>query len=119
MSAVEKISSERYPEKPHGSPAAKVPGLIFCGGQIGQGDVKTATLTALTNMKAVLEMGGSSLENVAKVNIFLRNMDDFEEMNSVYIPFMPTPKPTRTCIQAGRLPGGETTVLEIECIARA
>ncbi|ODN74299.1 hypothetical protein L198_08230 [Cryptococcus wingfieldii CBS 7118] len=115
----EKLSSEQFPPKPHGSVAAKLPGLLFCGGQIGQGEIKEATLKALTNLKAVLELGGSTLEDVAKVNIFLKNMDDFEAMNSVYTTFMPTPKPARTCIQAGRLPGGETTAIEIECIARA
>ncbi|WVQ83713.1 hypothetical protein IAT38_005857 [Cryptococcus sp. DSM 104549] len=118
MSSLDVVSSEAFPLKPHNSPAAKVPGLIFCSGQVGKGEIKAATLEALTNLKAVLELGGSTLEQIAKINIFLKDMNDFNAMNEVFVDFLPDPKPARTCIQAGKLPGGEASTIEIECIAK-
>jgi len=52
---------------------------------------------------------------VVKVNIYLKNMDDFDAMNEVYEKFLPSPKPARTCIQAGRLP--RDFDVEIEAVA--
>ncbi|UOH82773.1 hypothetical protein LQV05_005483 [Cryptococcus neoformans] len=110
MSGPEIVSSEVFPLKPHNSPAAKVPGLIFCSGQIGNGEIEAAT--------ALLELGGSSLEQIVKINIFMKDINQFNAMNEVFSKFLPNPKPARTCIQAGKLPGGETSTIEIECIAR-
>lgn len=41
----ELISSEKFPPKPHNSPASKVPGLIFCAGQTATGEIKQATVS--------------------------------------------------------------------------
>ncbi|OKO97543.1 Protein mmf2, mitochondrial [Penicillium subrubescens] len=105
------ISSEKFPPKPHNSPATKIPGLVFCAGQTATGDIKQAT-----NLKEVLELSGSSLEQVVKYNVYLADMKDFAAMNEVYIDFLPKPMPSRSCLQA--VPPGEGTVIEIECIAQ-
>jgi 2-iminobutanoate/2-iminopropanoate deaminase len=86
----------------------------------------------------VLELSGSSLDKVVKFNIYLKDMDDMIPMNDVFVSvsaynqgaydevpgltcpsqLLPEgPKPARTCIQAGKLPGGETARIEIEAIA--
>lgn len=49
----------------------------------------------------------------------MKDINQFSAMNEVFSKFLPDPKPARTCIQAGKLPGGETSTIEIECIARA
>lgn len=49
-------------------PAVKVPGLVFCSGQVGMGEIKAATVESLGNLKTVLELSGSSLEKVVKFN---------------------------------------------------
>jgi enamine deaminase RidA (YjgF/YER057c/UK114 family) len=72
--------------------------------------------TVLQNLKEVLELSGSSLEQVVKYNVYLADMKDFAAMNEVYIDFLPKPMPSRSCLQA--LPPGEGTVIEIECIAQ-
>jgi enamine deaminase RidA (YjgF/YER057c/UK114 family) len=72
--------------------------------------------TVLQNIKEVLELSGSSLEQVVKYNVYLADMKDFAAMNEVYIEFLPKPMPSRSCLQA--LPPGEGTVIEIECIAQ-
>ncbi|AGV14521.1 hypothetical protein, variant [Cryptococcus neoformans var. grubii H99] len=79
MSGPEIVSSEVFPLKPHNSPAAKVPGLIFCSGQIGNGEIEAATLESLTKLKALLELGGSSLEQIVKINIFMKDINQFNE----------------------------------------
>ncbi|GAQ09181.1 protein mmf2, mitochondrial [Aspergillus lentulus] len=133
------ISSEKFPPKPHNCPAVKVPGLVFCAGQTATGEIKQATVslhmqqyttsnnhpdakpssvqrTVLQNLKEVLELAGSSLEQVVKYNVYLADMKDFAAMNEVYIDFLPKPMPSRSCLQA--LPPGDGTVIEIECIAQ-
>lgn len=71
----------------------------------------------LQNLKEVLELSGSSLEQVVKYNVYLADMKDFAAMNEVYIDFLPQPMPSRSCLQA--VPPGDGTVIEIECIAQA
>jgi enamine deaminase RidA (YjgF/YER057c/UK114 family) len=106
------------------APATKIPGLVFCAGQTATGEIKQATVglglvyerTVLQNLKEVLELSGSSLEQVVKYNVYLADMKDFAAMNEVYIDFLPKPMPSRSCLQA--VPPGEGTVIEIECIAQ-
>ncbi|KAI9752235.1 MAG: hypothetical protein M4579_005711 [Chaenotheca gracillima] len=84
--------------------------------QLVEGGVGDRTAQALRNLSAVLEAGGSSLQNVVKVNIFLTTMENFAAMNKAYIQFFEAPpKPCRTCVAVKELPLG--TDVEIECIA--
>ncbi|WVF70355.1 hypothetical protein IAT40_005145 [Kwoniella sp. CBS 6097] len=112
------ISSAEFPPKPHNVPAVKVPGLVFCAGQTATGEIKQATTTCLSNLQKVLELAGSSLDKVVKYNVYLADMNDFAAMNEAYIAFLPPNPPSRTCIQAGKLPGAGV-VVEIECVAQA
>ncbi|THZ20586.1 YjgF-like protein [Aureobasidium pullulans] len=115
----ELISSAEFPPKPHNCPAVKVPGLVFVAGQTSADpDIKKATRTVLENLKKVLELAGSSMEQVVKYNVYLADMKDFAAMNEVYIDFLPANPPSRTCIAAAALPGAGT-IVEIECIAQA
>lgn len=71
----------------------------------------------MQNLKEVLELGGSSIEKVVKINVYLASMQDFAAMNEAYIEFLPHPMPPRSCLQA--LAPGNGTTIEIECIAQA
>ncbi|RXK41975.1 hypothetical protein M231_00696 [Tremella mesenterica] len=115
-SQIDAVSSKEFPLKPHNSPAVKVPGLMFCSGQLGFGEMADATIESLTKLKSVLEIGGSSLEKVVKFNVLIGDIEKFDEFNNAFMAFTPTPKPARTCTQAGRLWGG--AAIEIECIAQ-
>ncbi|EEP77989.1 endoribonuclease L-PSP [Uncinocarpus reesii 1704] len=121
-------------------------GMIYCSGSIGldpatkkvvEGGIGERTVQALRNLSVVLEAGGSSIQNVVKVNVFLTSMKDFAEMNEAYEPFfsggvkpvwiilefkirisvklMPILLKCRTCVAVKELPFG--TDVEIECIA--
>ncbi|KAF9535441.1 Endoribonuclease L-PSP [Crepidotus variabilis] len=124
MSTVEKINSSENPQFTHIlSHATKVGGLIFLSGQVPngkdgklvEGGIKEHTAQCIKNLGNVLEAAGSSWEKVVKVNVYLKDMDNFAPMNEVYEKLLPTPKPARTCIQAAKLPNDVD--VEIEAIA--
>ena len=69
----------------------------------------------MTNLKAVIEAAGSSLENVLKTTVFLTTMDHFNPMNEVYSRFFDAAKPARSAVAAAELPLG--ALFEIECVA--
>ncbi|KAG6860758.1 hypothetical protein C0995_007876 [Termitomyces sp. Mi166 len=122
--SVEKINSLKNRAVPQIlSHATKIPGLIFVSGQVPvdsegvvvPGGIQEHTAQCISNLGNVLEAAGSSWEKVVKVNIYLKNMDNFASMNDIYEKLVPTPKPARTCIQAGKLPNDVD--IEIEAIA--
>lgn len=86
-------------------------------GKLELGDVRSETKRTFENVRAILEAAGSSLDDVMKCNVYLRDINDFAAMNEVYATFFKAPFPARTTIQAGALPGG--IAVEIECIAKA
>ena len=73
------------------------------------------THQALTNLKAVLEAGGSSLENVVKTTVFLQDIQEFGLMNEVYAEFFTDNFPARSAFQVAALPKG--AAFEIEAVA--
>jgi 2-iminobutanoate/2-iminopropanoate deaminase len=85
-------------------------------GMLELGDVRSETKRTFENIRAILEAAGSSLDDVTKCNVYLRDINDFAEMNEVYETIFSAPFPARTTIQAGALPGG--IAVEIECIAK-
>jgi 2-iminobutanoate/2-iminopropanoate deaminase len=85
-------------------------------GKLELGDVPSETKRTFENVQAILQAAGSSLDDVVKCNVYLRDIKDFAGMNEVYETFFSAPFPARTTIQAGALPGG--IAVEIECIAK-
>jgi 2-iminobutanoate/2-iminopropanoate deaminase len=85
-------------------------------GKLELGDVRSETKRTFENIRAVLQAAGSSLDDVTKCNVYLRDINDFATMNEVYKTFFSAPFPARTTIQAGALPGG--IAVEIECVAK-
>ncbi|MEG1501360.1 MAG: RidA family protein [Clostridiales bacterium] len=102
----------------------KVNDLLFTSGQIPldpqkgsliAGGIKEQTQQALTNLQAVLEEGGSSLENVLKVTVFIKDMNDFALVNEIYGQFFGKQPPARSCVEVARLP--KDALIEVEAIA--
>jgi 2-iminobutanoate/2-iminopropanoate deaminase len=85
-------------------------------GKLELGDVRSETKRTFENVQAILQAAGSSLDDIVKCNVYLRDIKDFAGMNEVYETFFSAPFPARTTIQAGALPGG--IAVEIECIAK-
>ncbi len=75
-------------------------------GPAPEGDVKAAARNALENVKAILEQGGSGLQHLLKVTLYIRSMDDFAAINEVYAEYIPEPRPVRSLVlvQGARSP---------------
>ncbi|KAM5343352.1 hypothetical protein ACJ41O_011889 [Fusarium nematophilum] len=82
-------------------------------GTIPEG-IEAQTAAVLDNISLILEEAGTSWEYAIKTTVYLANMDDFAAMNAVYGHMLPDPKPARTTIQAGKLPGD--FLIEIEAV---
>ena len=78
-------------------------------------DIKLATKQSMENIKAILEEAGTSLNNVVKTSIFLKDLNDFEAVTEVYGTYFIENKPARSCVQVAKLP--KDAVIEIEAIA--
>ncbi len=98
--------------------------LLFTAGQIpidprsgemAAGGIREQTRQALENLKAVVEAGGSNLDRVVKVTVFLKDMNDFKEMNDIYGEYFRENPPARSAVQVARLP--KDVDVEIECVA--
>lgn len=73
-------------------------------GQLAGADVASQTKQILTSFKVMLESVNSDLDHVVHINIFLKNMSDFEAMNRAYIEMMGDHRPARTVIGVNELP---------------
>ena len=98
--------------------------IVYCSGQVAllpgtgelfQGDVQGETRQVLANLAAVLEAAGSGLDKCLKVQVFLKDMDDFAAVNAVYAEAFGDHKPARACVQVARLP--KDVRVEIDAVA--
>ena len=90
-------------------------GLDPATGEIVPGGIEAETRQVLTNLKNVLEASGSSLADVVKTTVFLRDMADFAKMNVIYGEFFNQQPPARTTVAVAGLPKGGT--VEIDAVA--
>ena len=77
--------------------------------------IEKATKQVMSNIKALLNAAGMTTENVVKCSIFLKNMDDFAEVNKVYSSYFAGTFPARETVQVAKLPLDVS--IEISCIA--
>jgi len=72
----------------------------------------------MENLKAILEAAGSSLAQVVKATVFLKDFNDFAAMNAVYGAYLApegVAAPARTTVEVSRLP--KDVLVEIDLIA--
>ena len=120
------IRTEAAPAPFQGAPynQAVVAGeLVFVAGQLGlrpgdtaiEGDVATQTGQALSNLAAILDAAGSSMNRLVKTSVFLLDLADFQAMNEVYATRVGSQPPARSTFQVAALPSGAR--VEIEAVA--
>ncbi|MDK2810747.1 MAG: 2-iminobutanoate/2-iminopropanoate deaminase [Petroclostridium sp.] len=106
------------------SQAIKVGNMVFTSGQIPispatgeviQGDIKVQARQVLDNLQEVLKAAGTSMGNVVKTTVFLKDMNDFTAVNEVYAQYFTGSYPARSCIQVAKLP--RDVGVEIEAVA--
>jgi 2-iminobutanoate/2-iminopropanoate deaminase len=84
-------------------------------GVLETGNIEVATQRVLSNIEALLHEAGFTKENVVKVSIFMKNLEEFQSMNTVYADFFTGVAPARETVQVSRLPLDVN--IEISCIA--
>lgn len=97
--------------------------LVFVSGQIPftpdnkpiQGDIQAKAHQVFSNVQNILTESGSSLNDTVKVNVFLKDMNNFAKFNEVYASYFREHKPARSCVGVADLPLGVD--LEMEVIA--
>ena len=119
------VSSKNAPEAigPY-SQAIAAGGLVFTSGVIpvvpdtgviAGAAVEDQARQAFTNLAKLLEDAGSSMDNVMKTTLFIKDMKEFKRINDVYAMFFREPYPARSCVEVARLP--KDVKLEIEAVA--
>ena len=106
------------------SQAVQTGEMIYASGQVPldpatgnmvDGGIREQTVRVLENLQAVLAAAGSSLQQVVKTTVFLKDMNNFAQMNEEYGKFFPANPPARTTVEVARLP--RDVQIEIEGIA--
>ena len=106
------------------SQAVKAGNMLFVSGQVPfvpetmeivEGDVKAQTAQSLKNVQAILAEAGLDFSHVVKSTVFIKDMNEFAQINEVYAEFFGENKPARVCVEVARLP--KDVKVEIEVIA--
>jgi len=109
------------------SVAIKTETLVFTSGQIGlnpennelvSGGIEDQTRQVLLNLRNVLEAAGSKIENVVKTTVFLKDMSDFQKMNSIYGEFFNQDPPARSTVAVAGLPKGALVEIEVTALIK-
>lgn len=106
------------------SQAIAIKSMVYTAGQVGidpstgelvSANVEDQTRQVLKNLQNVLEAAGSSLANVVKTTVFLKDMNDFAKMNNIYAEAFGENPPARSTVAVAGLPKG--ALVEIEVVA--
>ena len=98
--------------------------FVFTAGQVGidreigklvEGGVEAEARQALKNLQAILETAGTSLDNVVKTTVFLKDMGDYAAVNAIYAEFFTANHPARSAVAVAGLPAD--AMVEIEAVA--
>jgi 2-iminobutanoate/2-iminopropanoate deaminase len=99
-------------------------GMLFVSGQIPidpgtgeliQGSIEEETTQVMKNLEAILNEAEATFTNVVKCSIFVKSMDDFASVNTIYGTFFDENPPARETVEVSQLPKGVN--VEISCIA--
>ena len=127
MTAKTVVRTEEAPAPFQGAPynqAIIFGDLVFVAGQVPlrpgekeimSGSIQEQTEQVISNLRAILEAAGSSLDKILKTTVFLVDLADFAGMNEVYAKHVGETPPARSTVEVSGLPAGAR--VEIEAIA--
>ena len=104
--------------------ATRVGNMLYTSGQIPldpvsmeivAGGITEQTKQVMENLLAVLAAAGGDASNVVKTTCYLKDMNDFVAFNTVYASYFTQGAPSRSCVEAARLP--KDVLVEVEVIA--
>lgn len=105
------------------SQATQIGNFVFTSGQLGL-HPETGQLgetigeqakQSLDNLKAVLEAAGTNMSQVIKTTVFVKDLNDFAQINEIYATYFTEPYPARSTVEVARLP--KDGLVEIEAVA--
>lgn len=119
------ISTDKAPKAigPY-SQAIEFNNMVFTSGvipvnpetnELVTGSIEVQAEQAIGNLAALLEEAGSSVDNVIKTTVFIKDMNDFAKVNEIYANYFKKDCPARSCVEVARLP--KDVLIEIEAIA--
>ncbi len=103
------------------SQGVKCGSTVYLSGQIPllpdtmemiDGDIESQIRRVFDNLRAVAQAAGGELNNIAKLNIFLTNLDDFPTVNQVMAEYFDKPYPARAAIGVAGLPKGAAVEMD-------
>ena len=105
------------------SQAIEANGFVFASGQIPVNPetgeipegIEAQAEQVMKNVMNLLEAAGTSVDQVVKTGVFIKNMDDFATINGIYAKYFAKDCPARSCVEVARLP--KDVLLEMEAIA--
>ena len=123
---IDRIKTSKAPEALGTySQGSKIGNLVFTSGQIGinpatglliTDNFKDEVLQVLNNVSAVLDAGGSSIHEIVKLTVFIRDISNFKIVNDVFSSFFTTEYPARSLVEVSNLPAEAN--IEIEAIGK-
>jgi 2-iminobutanoate/2-iminopropanoate deaminase len=122
---LKKVETSQAPQAIGPYSQAMVAGdLVFTSGQIPltpegeivEADIVKQTHQVFANIRAVLQAAGSDLDQVIKTTLFIKDMNQFQQINEIYAEYFTDHKPARSCVEVARLP--KNVLIEMEAIAR-
>ncbi len=118
------VPADGPPAKGPYSPGVRAGNLLFVSGQIAVApdgrslahtDLEAQTRQCLANLRAVLEAGGATLQQVAKVTVYMAEPEGWPVFNRVYGEFFGTHRPARAIVPVAAFPGGFK--VEVDAVA--
>ncbi len=107
------------------SQAIKTDNMLFISGQIpiepktGEiiyNNIVSATNIAITNVLNIVSAAGFDKEDIVKITIYLKNMENFEKINEIYSSFFNEHKPARAVVEVSNLPKNVDIEIEAICV---
>jgi 2-iminobutanoate/2-iminopropanoate deaminase len=84
--------------------------------QLVSPDVSEQALQSLKNIKAIVDAAGFSIGDIVKCQVFLKSMDDFAAVNTVYAKFFGDHTPARVAVEVSRLPKDVSVEIDAICM---
>jgi 2-iminobutanoate/2-iminopropanoate deaminase len=86
------------------------------GSIAGIGDISEQTRQVCENVKAAMEAAGGSLDDVVRVDVYVRNMEDFDKIHAVRREYFKPPLPASTMVEVAKMTSPDY-LIEISAIA--
>jgi 2-iminobutanoate/2-iminopropanoate deaminase len=122
---VEHLTSDAMKGLPF-SEAVRVGDMLYLSGKLGTdssgkvvpGGIAAETRQTMENIKAALERCGSSLDHVVKATVMLADMNEWAEMNKVYVTYFSDQLPARSAMGVNGLARGARVEIEVIAVVK-